>query len=182
LEKLLETLRPPEGARALVPGCGSGYDVFLLAQSGFFATGMDVAPSARKRFEQLRVAQSLNEQRSSLFTGDFFAATDAHLGGKFDFIWDYTFYCAIDPAQRDAYKAKVLELLAPGGTLAMLLYPVVPGAPEDRGPPFPLDPEKVTRHLAPELTQVALAPPHASHPGREGKEWLAIFQRSPVKG
>lgn len=178
LEKLLETLRPPEGARAFVPGCGSGYDVFLLAQSGFAATGMDVAPSARKRFEKLRIAQSLNEERSSLSTADFFSATPGSLGGKFDFIWDYTFFCAIDLSQRDAYKARMLELLAPGGTLAMLLYPVVPGAPADQGPPFPLDPEQVTEHFAPDLSRIGLMAPHASHPGREGKEWLALFQHA----
>jgi SAM-dependent methyltransferase len=178
LTELASTLRPPAGARALVPGCGSGYDVFLLAQSGFHAVGLDLAPSARSRFEQLRLAQSLNEERSVLRTEDFFQTSPAALGGTFDFVWDYTFYCAIDPSLRDAYKSQLLSLLAPGGTLAMLIFPVIPGAPRDQGPPYPLDPEEVAAKLSPDLARVALLQPHASHPGREGKEWLALFQRA----
>ena len=177
LGKLVETLRPPPGARALVPGCGSGYDVFLLAQSGFTAVGLDVAPSARERFEKLRLAQSLSEERSQIRSLDFFSTSAQALGGHFDFIWDYTFYCAIEPEERALWKAQMLSFLAPGGTLAMLLYPVVPGASPDEGPPYPLDPQEVTERLAPEMSRVALTRPHASHPGREGKELLALFQR-----
>jgi SAM-dependent methyltransferase len=178
LEKLAETLGPPPGARALVPGCGSGYDVFLLAQSGFSAVGVDIAPSARDRFEKLRLAQALNEERSQIHSADFFSLSPERLGGRFDFVWDYTFYCAIEPHERAKWKEQMLSLLAPGGTLAMLLFPVLAGAPADEGPPYPLDPQEVTDRLHPEMTRVALMRPHSSHPGRQGKEVLAVFQRA----
>lgn len=178
LERLVENLQAPPGGRALVPGCGSGYDVFLLAQVGFVAVGLDLAPSARPRFEQLRIAQSLNEERSQIRTLDFFDTDAEQLGGRFDFIWDYTFFCAIDPSERSRYKSQILSLLAPGGTHAMLVFPVVPGADPNDGPPYPLDPSEITEFLAPDLERVALTQAHASHPGREGKEWLALFQYS----
>ena len=33
----------------LVPGCGSGYEVALLAEWGFDVTGLDYAPAATER-------------------------------------------------------------------------------------------------------------------------------------
>lgn len=165
---------------ALVPGCGSGYDAFCLAKAGFRAVGLDIAPSARSRFEEVRAASDLTEQQAQLKTLNFFTATAEDLGGPFDLIWDYTFYCAIDREMRAAWKTQMLSLLKPGGTLATLLFPVDPTKPDDAGPPFPLDPEQVNEALEPEFEQTRLSKVPSSHPGRDGKEFLALWKHRNV--
>lgn len=175
LYRIIESLKPSPEARALVPGCGRGYDVLTLAHSGYHAVGIDIAPSVLPKFEELRSASELTQEQAHLLIDDFFELTPDEIG-TFDLIWDYTFFCAISLSEREKWREQMASLLRPGGTLAMLLFPVVPGAPEDDGPPFPLDPEKVERTLAPrfELTKLESAP--ASHPGREGKEQLSVWR------
>lgn len=51
LVELLETeasrqLLPTQGT-ALVPGCGTGYDVVLLARQGLVVTGLDISETAK---------------------------------------------------------------------------------------------------------------------------------------
>jgi SAM-dependent methyltransferase len=175
LKKYVSGSKARGSARALVPGCGSGYDVFCLAHAGYSAIGVDIAPSARSRFSELRSRAAQSEENAQLVTGDFFSLTPDELGGHFDLIWDYTFYCAINPALRDAWREQMARLLAPDGRLLMLLFPVIEGAPEDRGPPYPLDPQKVVAQLSPTFRALRIEPATESHPGREGKEWLSVW-------
>jgi methyl halide transferase len=178
LMKYAATLKPASNARALVPGCGRGWDVFTLARQGFAAIGLDIAPSAALAFKKLREEQGLNAAQADLVVCDFFQIEAADLGGTFDLIWDYTFLCAIDPDQRDQWREQMQRLLAPDGTLALLIYPVAPGAPRDQGPPYPLDPEEITHQLAPSFERTHLERVLQSHPGRENKEWFALFKRT----
>lgn len=94
-----------DGSRkqALVPGCGKGYDVLLLASFGYDAYGLEVSESA--------VKQCLKEQKenghkypvrdkdvgagkATFVQGDFFKTEwlrqGMGRGGKFDLIYDYT--------------------------------------------------------------------------------------------
>lgn len=166
--------RRPEG-RALVAGCGAGHDVFTLAQAGYTARGIDIAPGVARRFNQLREKFALPEARAELQIADFFENSAKDLGAPYALVWDYTFYCAIEPSARLPWARKMAELLNPEGRLAMLIFPVVPGASADKGPPYALDPEEVTAALGVHFTRLHLAPVLQSHPGREGKEWLAVF-------
>lgn len=177
LEKYVSEHPAQPGARALVPGCGSGYDVFRLAHAGYRSVGIDIARGARKRFSALRLENGLSESQASLVVGDFFALSPDELGGPFDLIWDYTFYCAIDLGQREAWRNQVSRLLTPQGTLIMLLFPVILGAPDNEGPPFPLDPVKVSEQLAPDFEVFHWEKATESHPGREGKEWLSVWKK-----
>lgn len=182
LRELTQNPESVRGRRALVPGCGAGYDVFCLAEAGFEAVGLDIAPSAREPFDAARIKSGVEAgsgaHHARLLTADFFQSSLEELGGPYDFIWDYTFYCAIDRELRDRWKKRMFELLAPGGTLATLLFPVDPSRPPDQGPPFALDPELVTASLGPEFTRLALKKVSESHPDREGKEWLALWAHS----
>ena len=91
--------------RALVPGCGRGYDVLLLASLGYEAYGLEVSQSAvdaanefaTKSFADYvsRSASGAGAQGSySFLHGDFFS--DQWVGGTsakdhgFDLIYDYT--------------------------------------------------------------------------------------------
>lgn len=41
-----------------------------------------------------------------------------------DFIYDYTFLCALEPAVRGEWADKMKSLLAPGGELLTLIFPI----------------------------------------------------------
>ncbi len=166
----------PHG-RALVPGCGRGWDAFALARPSRHVTALDVAPSVRAHFEQARAAMAVPPEQVSLTIGDFF--DEAVVSGPFDLVWDYTFLCAIDPSERERWAARMAELVRPGGTLATLIFPVVTFPEGYQGPPWPLDPEAVAALVGARFDRQRLAPVEASREGREGKEWIGLFTRRP---
>lgn len=166
------------GARALVPGCGSGYDVFALAGAGYRTTGLDLAPTAAERFRTLREEHGLSSTQAEIEVGDFFEFDPGH---TFDRIWDYTFLCAIDPRSRDDWARKMREIVSPSGELLTLIFPVdiedsSATTHEDPGPPYRLHPEVVKDLLNPHFEQIALEKVEQSHPGRDGMEWLAKWR------
>src|SRR5205809_2152714 len=80
-----------------VPGCGTGHDVRAWAGAGFETSGFDIAPSAI----QLAAEATKNAGLSAHFQiSDFLSAEPSFL---FDWIFEHTLFCAIDPSQRDAY-------------------------------------------------------------------------------
>lgn len=88
--------------RALVPGCGRGYDVLLLASFGYDAYGLEISESAVKRCEEEKRANgakySIKDEKvgageTKFIVGDFFADTwlkEVEGAGKFELIYDYT--------------------------------------------------------------------------------------------
>jgi hypothetical protein len=105
---------------ALVPGCGSGYDVKALAAAGMKrVVGLDIAEEALVAAR----AEVGSTPNAELICGDFF--TEARLAaGSFSFIFDYTFLCAIPPSARAAWGRRTAELLAPTGRLLTLAFPL----------------------------------------------------------
>ena len=91
----------PPRKRALVPGCGRGYDVLLLASFGYDAYGLEVSETAVKRcVEEQQTngkrypdkAGSIGAGEVTFFNGDFFDEDLTSRMGidKFDLIYDYT--------------------------------------------------------------------------------------------
>ena len=87
--------------RALVPGCGKGYDVLLLASFGYDAFGLEVSQTAVKRCYEEQEAHgdkypAVDGSGSGKVTfvhGDFFGTEwMKNIGdnGKVDLIYDYT--------------------------------------------------------------------------------------------
>ncbi len=88
--------------RALVPGCGRGYDVLLLASFGYDAYGLEVSDTAVKRCIEEQKGngdkyplkdESIGAGKASFFVGDFFSSTwmtNVEGDGKLDLIYDYT--------------------------------------------------------------------------------------------
>lgn len=164
----------PRG-RALVPGCGAGYDVLTLASEERVAIGVDLAPTAAARFEQLRVDHGIPASQAVYEVVDFFDYTPEE---PFDLIWDYTFLCALDPSLREAWAEQMDRLLAANGELLTLIFPVVE-RPPDEGPPYPMTPRLVQELLEGRFHAAELQPVEISHPSRLGKEWLGRWRRIP---
>ncbi|KFK37213.1 thiocyanate methyltransferase 1, partial [Arabis alpina] len=54
----------------------------------------------------------------------------------FDCIFDYVFFCAIEPEMRPAWAKSMNELLKPDGELITLMYPITD---HEGGPPYKVD-------------------------------------------
>ena len=111
-------------ARVLIPGAGRGHEAEALWKRGY--EHVYVCDWAEEAFVTLRRSAYLPSD-DRLLVGDFF-----ELGGLYDAILEQTFFCAIDPGQRDRYVAKCADLLAPGGRWIGVLF----DRDFEAGPPF----------------------------------------------
>ncbi|KAK4120719.1 thiopurine S-methyltransferase family protein [Parathielavia appendiculata] len=135
--------------RALVPGCGKGYDVAMLALHGYDVYGLEVSPTAVETARAYAATQFaapspynfLNASTEDQYLGsergqvrfivdDFFArgwevecrSNDEEFTG-FDLIYDYTFLCALFPEMRQDWAQRMSELISPSGVLVCLEFP-----------------------------------------------------------
>jgi SAM-dependent methyltransferase len=154
-----------------VPGCGRGHDAGLLARHGYRVTAFDFADAAvaaaRRRVAADRVTVAV-EQR------DVFTLARAY-AGAFDGVWEYTCFCAIDPARREEYVRVLHAILRPGGLLLACFYPLREG---EGGPPFPVSREDIDRALAGRFTALRAGPPGRSAERRRALEWLVEARRT----
>lgn len=171
LRLLLERDAVPAG-RIFAPGVGTGYDLATLAREDRVVVGLDLSELARDAFDE---AHADLPGEVVFEVGDFF---DFRPSAPFDFVWDYTFFCALDPDRRGPWGKKMAELVAAGGTLATLLFPYENPVSSREGPPWPINEELVRRVVEPAFALQGVEAVEASHPGREGKERLAIWRRS----
>jgi SAM-dependent methyltransferase len=155
-----------------VPGCGAGHDVRLLASHGLRVLGLDLAPAA---LDAARSHAAVNDERYELM--DFLDAGQRE-GREAGAIWEHTCYCAIDPSRRADYARSCAELLAPGRVLAgvFFLRPWDEGE-EHQGPPFGAMIESIDACFSPWFERLEAWVPLLGYPGREGREWLAVYKR-----
>jgi len=97
----------------------------------------------------------------------------ARYAGKFDYAYEYTCFCAIDPARREEYARAVHALLKPGGVLFGCFY----NHGREGGPPFDVTKGEVKRIFAPLFTIKKLAVTPHSVERRKGAELWAEFVR-----
>jgi SAM-dependent methyltransferase len=156
----------PRGA-VCVPGCGTGHDARAFAHAGFATFGFDFAPSAIK---------SAREQSTGLpilFTpADFLLDIPPQ---EFDWLFEHTLFCAIQPEQREEYVRAVLRWLKPGRQFPAVNY--IECGPD--GPPFPTSREEQLQRFSPHFDLVADWVPR-SYPNREGRERMFWWRRKAV--
>ena len=159
-------------ATVCVPGCGTGHDVREFAKAGFDAFGFDIAPSAIPLAEEMTRAAGL---KTHFRLADFLHDDPPQ---KFDWLFEHTLFCAIQPHERDEYVRAVLRWLKPGGNYLAVSYLV----PADRGegPPFPTTRDEQWRRFAPHFDLVAEWTPR-SYPNRTGLELMFWWRRKPVE-
>ena len=171
LEEYLRRSLPPRGNVAVL-GCGRGHDARLLARLGYATWGFDFAARAIRDARALASADGLDivfEQR------DIFALAKGYRG-FFDGVWEYTCFCAIDPARRKEYVKLVRGILKPGGWFLACFYPIREG--ED-GPPFPATEAEIRQLFTPDFTFLETSVPAESVERRVGLEWMVMARPHP---
>jgi len=156
----------PLRGKVLVPGCGSGHDVRTIAAQAGEVVGLDLARSAVARAESFPLVASERYVCVDLF------ALPPELRGAFDWVWEHTCFCAIDPTLRAAYVEAVAGALRPGGQLLAVFY-LDPGHDHPHeGPPFGVDIAELDRLFGARFEVDAEWLPARAYPGREGREWM----------
>jgi SAM-dependent methyltransferase len=153
-----------------VPGAGRGHDARLLAARGYRVSAFDFAPAAVAEATRLAAAEGVHVD---VARRDIFSLAD-DFATAFDAVWEYTCFCAIDPARRAEYARVIHAVLRPGGTLLACFYPMREG---DDGPPFPVSREAIDTALAGAFRIRAAGPPRRSVERRRGLEWLVEAER-----
>lgn len=155
----------PRGS-VCVPGCGTGHDVRAWAAAGFDAFGFDIAASAVKLAAERTAAAGL---KARIAVGDFLR-DDPPV--PFDWIFEHTLYCAIDPRDRDDYVRAVARWLKPGGHYLAVNYLI----PDEDGPPFGTHRDELLRRFSPGLDLLSEWVPR-SYPNRTGLERMLWWRR-----
>ena len=139
---LVDFLRErPELARGsvLVPGCGTGHDARIWSEHGFRAFGFDIAPSAVRLAREKTEAAGLGAE---FRLGDFLSDEPFE---RFDYLFEHTLYCAIQPDRREDYFDAAQRWLRPGGDLVAVHYLI----PDKEGPPFGTTRDEVVERFSP---------------------------------
>jgi SAM-dependent methyltransferase len=158
----------PELQRGIVgvPGCGTGHDVRAWSRSGFTAVGYDLAPSAIRLSTERTTAAGLSAQ---FRLGDFLHDEPPQL---FDWVFEHTLYCAIDPGEREDYVRALLRWLKPNGQYLAVNYLI----PDKEGPPFGTTREELWRRFSPHFDLLQEWVP-SSYPNRTGLELMLWWRR-----
>jgi methyl halide transferase len=154
-----------------VPGCGTGHDVRVWARAGFAAYGFDLAPRAIRLAAARTRAAKL---RATFRRSDFLRDDPPFL---FDWLFEHTLFCAILPAERDAYVRAVARWLKPGGCYLSVNYLI----PDRDGPPFGVTRRELRRRFAPGFELLADWVPR-SYPNRTGLERMFWWRRTSGPG
>jgi len=156
--------------RILVPGCGAGHEVAVLAQAGFEVTALDYAPAAITLTRE-RLAEA--DLRATLVHAD---ALEWQPAAPFDAIYEQTCLCALHPDHWQAYAERLAAWLPPGGRLyALFMQALRTGAAEGlvEGPPYHCD-VNAMRALLPASRWQWPPPPYARVPHPRGWGELAV--------
>jgi len=114
--------------RMIVLGAGRGHDAREFSRHGFLVTAVDFSDYAAGQMRQLIDPAAPIE----ILQHDIFRLPD-EMNNSFDYLLEYTCFCAIDPRRRAEYADLVTRLLRPAGIYIDLAFPL-----DNRkgGPPY----------------------------------------------
>ena len=124
-------------SKICIPGAGNGYDPLYFASKGHDVTAIDFAESPISRLKKQSKDKKIN---LTALKNDIFNLEES-LFDQFDYIVEYTCYCAIHPSMRMKYIEIMHRLLKKGGELVAILLPLNKDL-SDGGPPFGIDLEE----------------------------------------
>ena len=156
--------------RMIVPGAGRGHDAREFARHGFRVTAVDFASHAVHEMQRLAdPASPVEILQHDLFT------LPHELNNSFDYVLEYTCFCAIDPKRRAEYADLVKRLLKPNGIYIDLAFPLDGRA---GGPPFAVTESEIMELFHERgFKLISREKPEESITPRRHAEELFIFQK-----
>jgi len=156
--------------RMIVLGAGRGHDAREFSRHGFEVTAIDFSPYAVEQMHTLADPKApIKILQQDIFT------LPQEMDGSFDYLLEYTCFCAIDPKRRAEYAGLVNRLLKPTGIFIDLAFPRDhrPG-----GPPYAVtEAEILGLFLTRGFKLVSREKPEDSVKPRRHAEELFIFQK-----
>ncbi|SFG17814.1 Thiopurine S-methyltransferase (TPMT) [Duganella sp. CF458] len=151
----------PAGA-ALIPGCGSGYELQAFCAAGWNATAIDFSPSA-----VVAAQRAVGPWRARVVEADFFAYLPAQ---PLDLIYERAFLCAMPRDMWPRVVQRWAQLLPEDGLL--LGYFFFDNNP--KGPPFGAERERLLQLMSAHFDLEQEQPVGDSIAVFQGKErWMA---------
>jgi SAM-dependent methyltransferase len=152
--------------RMLVLGAGRGHDARLFARHGFEVTAVDFSAAAVDAMNQLANPR----YPFHIVQADFFSLPETW-SGRFDYVLDYTSFCAVLPRRRPEYADLVNRLLKLGGRYIVL-------GQRPGGPPYVVQPQAIIAlYTERGFVLQHREAPIDSAPGRKGHEELLILDK-----
>ena len=155
----------------LILGCGYGYDAIAAAKIGFEVTAIDFSESAISFAKKLASEESVNV---NFIVKDLFKLGTEYKN-KFDIVYDYVIYCAINPGRRKEYAEKISVLIKNTGLFLIILFPI---ENRDGGPPFAVDPVEAEQFFSQNLELILSTDKINSIKPRKGRELLQIYRKN----
>ena len=150
------------GLTALIPGCGSAYELQAFCEAGWNATAIDFSPSAVVAAQQV-----VGPWREHVIEADFFEYTPQQ---PLDLVYERAFLCAMPREMWPRVVQRWAQLLPENGLL--LGYFFFDSNP--KGPPFGADREQLSWLMSTYFDLEQDAPVEDSIPVFKGKErWMA---------
>ena len=167
LKDMLPRLKLPK-SRILVLGSGEGHDAAFFAREGHVVTAVDISPQATERAQKhYGSLTNLKFVTQDLFE---FAKSTEH---KFDLIFEYTCYCAINPARRAELVKAWSRLLDDQGKLMAIFFCM----DQRQGPPFGGSEWEIRRRLQKSYDFLFWGRWRKSLPRRQGRELFVLAQK-----
>ena len=157
-----------DGRRAVVVGCGHGFDAELVAGTGFDTVAFDVAPSAVAAARRLHPDSPVDYQVADLFD------LPAEWWGVFDLVVECRTVQSLPVSLRARATSSVAGLVRPGGTLLVVAAARDESATAD-GPPWPLSRAEVEAFADHGLQPVRIE--DLRDPDPAVRRWRAEFRR-----
>lgn len=154
--------------KMLVLGSGYGFDSVIAAQNGFDVTAIDISSTAILNSQKLAEKENV---KINFIINDLFLL-DENI--KYDIIYDYVMYCAINPERRKEYAEKITKLLTDNGLFVAIFFPV---ENKTGGPPFGVEMNEVENIFGKNLELILSTTEINSIKPRAGREHLQIYKK-----
>ena len=162
-----------QNKKVFVPGCGNGHDVIALAKKGAEVYAVDFAEAP---LLNIKNNPDFIENKIHLIHSDIFDISESY-NDKFDYVFEYTCYCAIDPKYRIKYRDLIYKILNKKGTFISLFFPILK-LETDEGPPFGVDLTKTIEMFKNKFKILEIKKSINSIPKRDGNEVLVIMSKN----
>ena len=118
--------------RVLVPGCGTGYDAFFLAERGFDVIAFDFSTNVIKKARSKLKSKGKIKGNLKFEVEDIYHLPDSY-NNKFDYVVEIANFQAMSVKERREYVRIMTAVLARGGRSIVICKKYPPLTPGPKG-------------------------------------------------